>query len=306
MTPINVPAFFAGIHQAPSPCKIFGSVIMLIVCQLAPGIADAGFAVARGPVPVFNVPDVASIGGSGRPGPDRCGQVRELEFIALAGTAFRILSRQTRSGILVYRVTTAEYSAPPGRELFIDARQVDELQEAPPERTRRLPEKSEIIRRLKSQRGLPYFWGSNRADGLEGLVPQHEAGPDSSRTPSLAGLDCSGLLYQATDGWTPRNTSELVHFGTGVPIAGKTVHQIIVLLKPLDLIVWNGHVVIVLDPETAIESRLECGRKKNGGVITTRLAARLSQIMAGRKPADSWPRQGRPAGREFVVRRWYP
>lgn len=38
-------------------------------------------------------------------------------------------------------------------------------------------------------------------------------------------------------------------------IEGKTLEQIIKTLKPLDLIAWAGHVVIVLDQEHTIESR---------------------------------------------------
>jgi hypothetical protein len=119
----------------------------------------------------------------------------------------------------------------------------------------------------------------------------------------LAGLDCSGLLYQATGGWTPRNTSGLLSFGRGIAVAGKTAVELARLLQPLDLIVWNGHVIIVLDRETAIESRLECGKEGNGGVVTTPLRQRLAEIMRTRRPMDVWPSEGKQPG-VFVVRRW--
>jgi cell wall-associated NlpC family hydrolase len=121
---------------------------------------------------------------------------------------------------------------------------------------------------------------------------------------SLAGLDCSGLLYQATGGWTPRNTSQLLAYGTGVNVAGKSAAELAALLEPLDLVVWNGHVLIVLDRETIIESRLECGNKGNGGVVMTPLQRRLTEIMRTRRPVNSWPVAGKQKD-VFVVRRWY-
>jgi cell wall-associated NlpC family hydrolase len=120
----------------------------------------------------------------------------------------------------------------------------------------------------------------------------------------LAGLDCSGLLYQATGGWTPRNTAQLLLFGEAVDIAGKSSREIATVLQPLDLIVWNGHVIIVLDQQTAIESRLECGKPGNGGVKMTPLSQRLAEIARTRRPVNSWPK-GSKQNDLFVVRRWY-
>jgi hypothetical protein len=117
-------------------------------------------------------------------------------------------------------------------------------------------------------------------------------------------LDCSGLLYQATGGSTPRNTSQLVSYGRAVKISGRLAGEISGLLEPLDLIVWNGHVLIVLDRETIIESSLRCGKKGNGGVTTTPLEKRLAEVMRTRRPADSWPTTGKQRD-VFVVRRWF-
>jgi cell wall-associated NlpC family hydrolase len=143
-------------------------------------------------------------------------------------------------------------------------------------------------------------------DGVTELVEHFYGGtvPVSTRNSLiLAGLDCSGLLYQASNGWTPRNTSQLISYGQPVAIAGKSAAEIVRQLEPLDLIVWNGHVIIVLDGETVIESRLECGKKGNGGVVLTPLRRRLTEIMRVRKPVDSWPQNGKLRD-VFVVRRW--
>ena len=127
---------------------------------------------------------------------------------------------------------------------------------------------------------------------------------DDTKRLTLAGLDCSGLLYQATGGWTPRNSSRLISFGQGVAISGKQAPEIAALLQPLDLIVWNGHVIIVLDRQTAIESRLQCGKPGNGGVVMTPLPQRIAEIMRTRRPVNSWP-EGKKSRDIFVVRRWY-
>ena len=89
-----------------------------------------------------------------------------------------------------------------------------------------------------------------------------------------------------------------------MPVAGKTAEVIARLLEPLDLIVWNGHVIIVLDRDMVIESRLECGRPGNGGVRATPLKQRLAEIMRTRRAADVWPK-GSTQRDLFVVRRWF-
>ena len=116
----------------------------------------------------------------------------------------------------------------------------------------------------------------------------------------LAGVDCSGLLYEATNGFTPRNTSALLHFGKNVSIAGKSRQAITALLQPLDLLVWPGHVIIVIDGGNAIESRLVC-QEPDKGVRIRPLADAMSEIMKKRRPADEVQNDRE----EFVVRRWY-
>jgi hypothetical protein len=82
------------------------------------------------------------------------------------------------------------------------------------------------------------------------------------------------------------------------------LHEIAGSLEPLDLIVWNGHVIIVLDRDTVIESRLECEKPGRGGVVTTPLHQRLREILQTRRPMDQWPAAGKQRD-IFVVRRWY-
>ena len=111
---------------------------------------------------------------------------------------------------------------------------------------------------------------------------------------TFQGLDCSGLLYLATDGCTPRNTSQLVTFGKSLSIKGKSPLEIQKLVKPLDIIVWKGHVIIVLNPEQTIESRA------GFGVIVYNFLSRLQEVMDIHQkiPLNRWD----PSG--FVINRW--
>jgi hypothetical protein len=285
--------------------------LLLILCACCfSATADAApYGIARSHVPVLNTAAFAGVFG----GPDgktlktdRCGQVRELEFIALPGTVFNIRGEITAGATTVFRVETEDYPMPAGTSLYVESRFIELRDGKPVARTRKLPPVTEVIAALRSSIGSPYVWGGNLQGGVAELIELFYGGavPDTARRQvTLAGLDCSGLLYQATNGWTPRNTSQLVSYGRAVPIAGKTAEAIAGLLEPLDLIVWNGHVIIVMDRATAIESRLECGKKGNGGVVTTELRQRLTEIMRSRRPVDSWPGAGKQRD-VFVVRRW--
>jgi len=289
-----VPIIFAVMLGWSSPCRA------------------VSYGVARYATPVLNSPALGEIFG----GPDgkslktdRCGQVRQLEFIALPGTVFKLLARLPGAVAPVYRVATDDYPTPDGTSLYIDSRFIELRDERPPARIRTLPPRERIITALKKAIASPYVWGGNIPEGAGALLgtlytTAAEIDDRVIRRITLAGVDCSGLLYQATGGWTPRNTTQLVSYGTGVAVAGKSAQEIAESLEPLDLIVWGGHVIIVLDRETAIESRLRCSQPAHGGVVTTPLAQRLAEIMRTRRPANAWPVAGKREG-VFVVRRWY-
>jgi hypothetical protein len=291
--------------------SLLSPFLAAIILCLVPLHAHAGqYAVARTATPVLNSPALAGLFG-GHDGrtlkSDRCGQVREMEFVALGGTVFRVLAEVRREGATIFRVETDDYPAPPGIALYVDSRFMELRDQPPPLPVRPLPDRDAIIAAMRSSVGSPYVWGGNVRDGAPELLRLYYRGsfsPAEERRLTLAGLDCSGLLYAATNGRTPRNTSHLVHFGRGLAVAGKDERELAQLLEPLDLIVWNGHVIIVLDRETVIESRLECGRPGQGGVVITPLHRRLREIMAGRRPLDSWP-VGSSRRDGFVVRRWY-
>ncbi|SNB46866.1 C40 family peptidase [Geobacter sp. DSM 9736] len=273
--------------------------------------APASYAVARLPTPMFNIPDFPRIFG-GSDGAtletDRCGQIRQLEFVALPGTVFRIEGSVADAPVPVYRVTTEDYPYPSRTGYFIDGRLVNLTSEKPQQRQRNLPPRREVIDRLLQAQGSIYVWGGNIRSGIPELrelySPKKPTAPETTARWELRGVDCSGLLYEATDGYTPRNTSALLHFGSGVPIAGRSDEEIMRAVKPLDLIVWDGHVLIILDRNRVIESYLDCSGE-GGGVRVRPLRNVLEGLRPKREALDAWPTGGGKGTKGFVIRRWH-
>lgn len=247
--------------------------------------------------PVLNTPDFAG-SFSGNVKLDPCQGVRPIEFVAMPGTLFSVEAELEKNGVKVLRVASNDYPYPSKTGLYVDARFVEPATGAAREREPRLPGLAQIQERLLSALGRPYVWGGNVKDGVPLLKKYYPQGDP------LAGVDCSGLLYQATDGFTPRNTSTLIGYGAPVAVAGLSAEAVAQKLEPLDLLVWNGHVMVVLDGDSIIESRMGCGGKPSGVMITPKLQL-VRQIMKTRKPADSFP-QGSAGAKSFVVRRWFP
>lgn len=268
---------------------------------------DPIFAVARTNTPVLNTPDFNTVFGGidGRNlKKDACGQLRSLEFIAMPETLFRIEDELNKDGRKIYRVTTDDYPYPSKNGFFVESDFVRLYKDKPRERPRNLPSEDVILARLKSADNSRYVWGGNVAKGVQEMLERYPAGrnlpPVDRDILTMHGVDCSGLLYEATGGFTPRNTSSLVNYGSAVKISGKSLRQISADLKPLDLIVWPGHVMIVIDGGKVIESRLVCSKPENG-VRIRGINEALTEIMKKRKPADLIS----SSSGEFVVRRWY-
>jgi len=296
----------------------FAAITAILLVFLIPSTPSlpAGnprYAVAVLPTPVINSPDFSRIFG-GQNGDslqlDPCGQIRELEFIAIPGSVFHIESAIKEKRAVVYRVTTDEYPYPTGKGYFIDARFVKTTDAMPPLRERRLPSRSAVLANLLAAQGSKYVWGGNFHRGIPQMLamfPPQTGRPIPEETGKhwqLRGVDCSGLLYEATGGYTPRNTSALINYGSPVKIAGLNADQLVKKVEPLDLIVWNGHVMIILDRERVIESRLDCGGN-NGGVEVRPLREALAGVMKTRIPLDSY-KDGLINGKKcFVIRRWF-
>ena len=293
------------------------SLIFITSCQERAPAEDHStlYAVAELPTPVFNTPDFYLVFG-GTDGEtlhlDDTGLIREVEFIALPKTVFEIDGFIKNGSHMIYKITTADYPYPTQNGYFIDSRFVKTIEYKPPNRLKRLPKKKAIINKLLSSKGVNYIWGGNYKEGIPQMLSfyasTHTLNADLKDQWVLKGVDCSGLLYEATNGFTPRNTSSLITFGEPVKIANLSANQIVQEVEPLDIIVWKGHVIIILDKERVIESRLDYDKGKEGnqgGVRIRKLKKVLTETLKARIPVDNYKGEVKEGKKKFVIRRWH-
>ena len=276
-------------------------IITLMISQYT-SAQDFLYAVAKEPTPVLNTSDFNSVFG----GPDGMtvktddqGLIREMEFIALPGTVFDLIGEYDHGSYKIFKVETNEYKY--NVELFVDSRFIELKKERPEERKIILPSKEEIYKSLDKFTGNSYCWGGNYNSGilkmLELYKPSGEISSELKAEWTLSGCDCSGLIYEATNGYTPRNTSRMTECGDAVDIEGLNAEQIAAVLKPLDMIVWSGHVIYVYDENTSIQSSIS-----KGGVVKMDLTETLREVMETRKPVNDY---NSTTKKRFVIRRWY-
>ncbi len=199
---------------------------------------DNRYAVSIFNTPVLNTSDYSSVFGGARGTLvklDSKGLIREMEFIAFPNTVFEILEVIPKGGYDILKVKTEDYQY--NSDLYIDSRFVNFINTNPGSRTKSMPDKTEILKKLNSLEGYGYMWGGNYADGIEKLLefykPQTNLTNPEKDLWSLKGVDCSGLIYQATNGSTPRNTSSLIEYGSGLDIKGMSADEISKCLCPL-------------------------------------------------------------------------
>jgi len=265
-------------------------------------MSQTKYAIALYSTPVLNSPDFQSVFG-GDDGKslktDGEGLIRDIEYIAFKGTIFQIMDEIDKGDHKILHVKTDDYTY--GNELYIDSRFVEIRNAKPPELEKKLPSKKEIYSFLDRAVGSKYIWGGNCIAGINKMLEYYKPSgsiDDETLTKwELKGCDCSGLMYEATDGYTERNTSKLIYEGEPVLIEGLTAEEIANILKPLDMIVWVGHVIYVYDEITAIQSALS-----KGGVVKTDLIETLKHLLETRTPVNDYDAG---TGERFVVRRWY-
>jgi hypothetical protein len=246
--------------------------------------------------PILNTPNFKDIfgGQNNNLKTDEKGHIRELEFIALKNMIFRIINQTSYP--YIYEVENDQYNK---KSLFIDRRFAKEIfsNNTLPKPTLCNLSKEEIIKKLISLLGTKYLWGGNWSRGVEKIIkyypPSFSLNEEELSKWQLKGIDCSGYLFEVTNGCTPRNTGELVNYKTPINIEGLSLAEIAKLVKPLDLIVYIGHVIIILDSEHTIESR------EKFGVIKTPIIERFKELFASKKPANIYKNNT-----DFVIRRW--
>ena len=208
------------------------------------------------PAPILNTPNFSSVfgGENGSEIPlNPKGQPHHFEFVALEGMAFQVEEMIPTHNATIYRVLCPFYSR--SSALYLDSRFAKPGTNVIPQT---LPPSKIIITKMTALLGSPYVWGGNWSAGIPEMLSYYPAkGPINDRTRTLwtlRGVDCSGLLFEASHGATPRNTAQLLHFGTPVEIGAK--------LKSLDMILCPGHVVFILDEKRTIEKNFRLGSFK--------------------------------------------
>ncbi len=273
------------------------------------------YAIAMLPTPVLNTPDFFGVFG-GENGStlrvDEEGKILELELICLPKSIFKIEETILKNLSTIYKVTTNDYPYPTSKGYFIDSRFVKIVEAKPSDKAKKLSSNQIIIQNLLSTQGSNYLWGGNYKDGVPQMLtfyePSYPLIVNVQEKWMLKGLDCSGLLYYATNGYTPRNTSSLVNYGNPVLISGLKVDEIIQKVEPLDIIVWIGHLIIILDKENVIESRLDYEKYKKGfqgGVRIRQLKEVLREVIESRVPVNNYKEELEEGKKKFVIRRWY-
>ncbi len=257
------------------------------------------FVKASLPTPVLNTPHFSSVFGgenADRLLLDEKGHMRALEFVAFPKTCFQVLKKFADH---ILQVAIPSYE--PNGNFFIDSRFAHPCH-VQKEEPLSCPATDLLLSRLEKLLGISYLWGGNYSAGIPELLsfypPSKELDLKTKNHWMLKGADCTGILYEITEGQTPRNSSALVRFGEPLMIEGFSPQKILLQLRPLDLIVFVGHLIIVFDPSFTIESR------EHVGVVKNSIEQRLEELFLTRKPRNSWPSQKELSSSSFVIRRW--
>lgn len=221
--------------------------------------------VALEPTPIFNQKDLSSIyyGGEGE-GLLRCklGLIRSIELVLFEGDEV-FVKEEKEEGVLEILIPSYPSLAP----LYVDRRMVG----------RGTPRKKGSVSKEKILEflyqvplGTRYIWGGNILKGNHNLLsyfpPKGTLSTEDWLDWTLQGIDCSGLLYEATQGVSPRNTDDIPSWGK------KVKREKIEEIQPLDILWFKGHMLIALENQEVIQSA-----HSRGGVVKEALSDELFQ-----------------------------
>lgn len=211
---------------------------------------------------------------------DDQGLWRPLETILLPGSFVKAM---IEPGNPICRVSTPNYPSASPLYTLVKLLSSDHQPQKPPSSLALFFEK------IYSCLGLPYLWGGNLPEGthaLATLYPERPRDPKTDQIYTLRGVDCSGLIYYASQGLTARNSSDLIRQGKAVTDLSA--------LAPGMLIGWKGHVLIVTE-RGIIES------KAQEGVILSNTKETIEALLKEKKFLPQWPQEP-PSHPCFVIR----
>lgn len=240
------------------------------------------------PCPVLNTPNFAAVFSGNSLPLNKKGHPYHFEFVALTGMRFPLLQELPSS---ILQIGWPEYGVKP---LYIDRRFTAPCS-TPFKKREFTASARELLEHMERRVGVSYVWGGNWAGGISEMLalypPQEKLAPRMEELWTFRGLDCSGLLFEASHGLTPRNTSHLLHVGNSLDSEDFSE------LRPMDLILYPGHVLFVRDSQTIIES------KSPFGVRICSLVERLQEIQQERTYLKNWTLAADPNS-HFTIRRF--
>lgn len=242
---------------------------------------------------------------------DSANTIDQLSIVLPVWTPVTLIDKVEKWDFTYYEVRTRDFDVWYWNKdaYYLDSRFVEKKENKPDEVIHKLPDMSSIFKTLLAAVDSQYIWWGSYYQWIPEInelypTPEDvELSTGEQQYKILQWTDCSWLLWQATNGYTPRTTRTLLTFWNSVPISWNSVSQIIKKVKPLDLIVWAGHVIIILSDEYAIESIWK--ENFQWGVEIISLEERLEDIFTRRQPVDDWNKSNLSEKKKFVIRRWY-
>ena len=242
---------------------------------------------------------------------DSANTIDQLSIVLPVWTPVTLIDKVEKWDFTYYEVRTRDFDVWYWNKdaYYLDSRFVEKTDTKLDEVIHKLPDMSSIFKTLLAAVDSQYIWWGSYYQWIPEInelypTPEDvELSTGEQQYKILQWTDCSWLLWQATNGYTPRTTRTLLTFWNSVPISWNSVSQIIKKVKPLDLIVWAGHVIIILSDEYAIESIWK--ENFEWGVEIVSLKERLEDIFTRRQPVDEWSNSPLPEKQKFVIRRWY-
>ena len=242
---------------------------------------------------------------------DSSNTIDQLGIVLPVWTPVTLIKKIVNWKFTYYEVRTRDFDVWYGENdaYFLDSRFVKLEEHKPDEVIHKLPDMSTIFKTLLAAVDSQYIWWGSYYQWIPEINELYPT-PDDVKLSTweqqykiLQWTDCSWLLWQATNWYTPRTTRSLLTFWDSVAISWFNVNQIVWIVKPLDLIVWAGHVVIILSDEYAIESIWK--KDFEWWVEIVKLDERLKDIFTRRQPVNEWSKSSLPETKKFVIRRWF-
>ncbi len=242
---------------------------------------------------------------------DSSNTIDQLGIVLPVWTPVTLIKKIVNWKFTYYEVRTRDFDVWYGENdaYFLDSRFVKLEEHKPDEVIHKLPDMSSIFKTLLAAVDSQYIWWGSYYQWIPEINELYPTPSDvnlstwEQQYKILQWTDCSWLLWQATNGYTPRTTRTLLTFWDSVAISWMSVNEITKVVKPLDLIVWAGHVIIILSDEYAIESIWK--KDFEWWVEIVSLKERLEDIFTRRQPVDEWSKSSLPEKQKFVIRRWF-